>query len=1463
LAVCVSSQSANAKFLTVALASISILTALFHLPVLMDSLALPNAVLILGTSLLLYVLAVSTTTMPYVREWTGFARLSILIVWVLMGPGAASLVIVVGVLLSHFVIAWVQREREIPVPGIKSFEQIANHGISLLVTHLIFLLLGGATTSKLITEQVRYFAIVSTPPYYAILPTILAFAGGAAISLLIAYLASSAKRSEFLANIPRDIFPELSVLLFALGLPLVLVIFGEAAFLIMMGLVAGQNLRQLQISRTEYQLTQRIREMSTLNSLGHSISSQLSLPSVLDTIYRQLTALVYGTCFVVALYDDEQDSFDFRFVVQQGKHLEWPKQKLADGLIDYVVREKKSVMIARNAKRELLARGINSDSLEEAQYIAAPLLVAEKMVGVICMSHASNSQAFSTSDFELLETIASQASLAIRNAMLYERTVRLADNLSIINQSLQDVMFNLDRQDALRTACEIARNVTGAQKAAIFLLQPNRDNRMERVQALGFEDLAFVESLEYKPDLFQAGARIVRNVAETEFEDIRLQAIFGKFQASLQIPLRSGNTIVGNLAVYHDAPHLYEATERNLLEMLANQITAALDNADLLQALELYAAEQAQLVHLSRISGVSLDLERIIFDVCELLSQVMEMYRVEIGLYTIERGIVRLEAPDEDRLGLRGHELQLANFPELERLLLPDNISTLRAFYSDSDEDTHSEGLRELFHEYGDATLAMIPMRINQQIIGVILLGDAKHRLFNDNDYRLLEMATHQITAQIHNARVHTQTEEALVQRLEQLALIEEIAQQISQALDLELIIQNVLEAALQSTQADFAAIALLKPEKVDTFEVIWREVVGDKLLPNTITLQITQGIVGNVAQTGEMLLVGDNKSFGDYFPPPAVHKDFKSSLAVPLKKGEAVIGVLNLESRLPNFFTMEQASFIKSLAGHAAISIDNANLLEERESRITTLSLLRELSLETLSVIKPAEVAQEVLRTALVALNAQESMLYRYDVGSDTISWIDGFSSEHGHLNQSKVLLPETVVYDVAHRGSLELIPNTHQHDAYINYDKLAEVGHQSLIAIPIARRRNVREVLCIGFAEPRQFSHEDLNTVDLLAVQVAGHLENAALNEVISISNDRMRAILNSTRDGIVLLNLEGRVQEVNNAAVALSGLALADYLQEPLEEIVRLPQFVDSAWPKIVEAYGAAPESIHEQEYAISQPEGLVHLKLLVFDVTDENDETVGRLLVMRDITQEKVLREFRDKMQSYVLHDLRGPLSSIITSMYVAMNLAETVNDETLAELILPTLQVSLDSGNDLLHMVDTLRDLPLMKEMQIEPQLIELRDLAEKAYKSLSSNITEANIAVNFDIPDGAEVFVDENLIRRVIMNLMHNAFKFTPENGEILIRMDQEPEKEGYVRVLLADTGPGIPEIERERIFGQFVQIKGRKPRAGGKGMGLGLNFCKLAVEAHGGRIWVEPASPLTGACFAFTLPNTSNVKHD
>src|SRR5690606_6026109 len=111
----------------------------------------------------------------------------------------------------------------------------------------------------------------------------------------------------------------------------------------------------------------------------------------------------------------------------------------------------------------------------------------------------------------------------------------------------------------------------------------------------------------------------------------------------------------------------------------------------------------AQLVHLSRISGISLDLERIIHDVCDLLRQIMNMERIEIGLYSQERGIMRLESPDVDGIGLKINEIRVSEMPEMERLLLPDSMSTVRVFYNDESLEQASPAMRKLFTDYGDS----------------------------------------------------------------------------------------------------------------------------------------------------------------------------------------------------------------------------------------------------------------------------------------------------------------------------------------------------------------------------------------------------------------------------------------------------------------------------------------------------------------------------------------------------------------------------------------------------------------------------------------------------------------------------------------------------------------------------------------------------------------------------------------
>lgn len=1444
-------QNRFAFYFNIIIVALIIIATLLDVSHLID--ALSSVSMMIALICLTFIYAMATVAKGGHKEssWTGFTRLPAVVAWVISGLPSAVLVTLVGTFAAFI---YKQSSKNKPAIRPPYFGNLANSGASLIGLHLIYITLNGVLP-----------VLDSSGHYPGFLDVLIAMIGASLISITLILLTQTINLEQIVRDTNKYLIPEILVILAGLVLPVIFVQVNVLVFIVILAFIAMQIHRQAQVEHSETQLKQRITEMTTLNKLGATITSQLSIISSLESVYGELDSLLNATSIYIALYDEDQNTLDYRYFVVNGKPIKRDKEILDEGLPKYVIREKQAIRYTRDEARRLFKNIYNGHDLNDAQYMLAPLKVSTKIIGLLGVSHDSNPDAFSEHDFSLFQTITGQASLAIRNAILYDRTVRLADNLSIINQSLHDVMFNLDKDDALRTACQIAASVTLADKAAIFLLEPAGGNQLKCVESVGFNGSDFTENILYQADIFNATIQIINDVAKSTNPDILKQAEAGGFQACVRIPLRSGNTIVGSLNVYHDTAHYYEPPEINLLEMLTNQIMAALDNSELLQALELYAAEQAQLVHLSRISSGTLELEQLIYNVCNMLAQMLHVTRAEIGLWNADKKTLRLESPDDVSMGLKTGELDLSQIPEIADLLSPNDPGSLRVFHN---TEQYPPDLKYYMEVNGDATVAMLPMRLNQRTIGLIILGSRKKRLFSDNDYRLLEMANHQITVQIHNAQVHTRTEKQLVDRLEQLALIEDIARQISEALELDIIIQNVLESSLQSTRANFAAIALIeKDSTARSFDIIWREVVEDRLIPNRISLEMTSGVVGHVVNTGEMIIIPDNADFEAYYPPTGTNQIFRSSLAVPMLTGNKVIGVLNLESIEPGFFTMEQASFIKSLAGHAAISIDNANLLVERERQINILTLLRELSLDALSVIRSEDIIETVLQTTLILMEGDEAALYHYDNQTEKFSLSSAVCSDDGRIIPSRLLIPQDVLKETIRTGHLQLISDVHKSAHYQDFTDYEKVCYNSLVIIPVARRQQIHEVLCIAFNKKRHFSHDDLNVVDLLAVQVAGHLENAALNNTITAGNDRMRAILDSTRDGIILLGNDGRIQDANDAAISLTGLNLKDYLFEPLSLIAELDSHTQEtaiAWQQIVKTYQTAPDEVHDTNTIFvhsEDEEDYVRVKLLVNRVEDETGDTVGRLLILRDITEAQKLQNFRDTMQSMVLHDLRGPLTAIVTSMYVAENILALYNGdfEDLSQALLKTFKVSLESAEDMLRQVDTLRDLPMINQMQVKPQEIPMVEIAETAYSSLSANFDESEIEVEIDIDPAFPVFVDESLVRRVVVNLLHNAYKFTPLKGKVLIRLTPDDSRENYVRIQIADTGPGIPEDQRDRIFGQGVQIedKNHRPRAGGKGTGLGLNFCKLAVEAHGGDIRVEAESPLTGACFAFTLPAT------
>jgi PAS domain S-box-containing protein len=1371
-------------------------------------------------------------------RWAGYINLTVLAGWLAIGIGPVLLLIVAGSAFGGLILWKSDANRRYEwfyeVAG-----RIAITGNAALVGYAIYVWMGGIIPLRGFERWLHLPALISGVVVQFVMLQ------------LLGVLLTSVTPQQQTRTLRDTLHLEALIALLAVVLPVILFDVGPVAFAIISGLAVAQAYRYRQVERTGQSLKSRIQDMALLSHLAQEISTQLELDDLLEVIYTEMQQLVDAHTFFIALYDDDQGRIEYPLVYSMGRKTEWPTRARGGGLTDHVIDSGQTLNYSEADLPDTVQASATQAGAQA--YLGVPLSVGEKIIGVMGVTHQTNPRAFDETDIELLETIANQASLAVRNAMLYERTLTMANSLAFMNESLQDVLFNLDDADAMRTACQIATQISGAQKVAVFLLDSPLAEDMQQMLAIGFGTPHHApDTLPYQPDMYDDGPLTVADVRVSDDPALQQLAAQGGFRACAQVPVWSGASLRGVLLVCHDDTHYYDKTDLNLLEVLGNQITAALDNADLLQTLEMYASEQSQLVHLSRISSSNLDLERIIYDVTDVLSDMMNSEHLRLVLHEPEAGLLRLYHHEADTPRMTTQDIPDDTFPELDTLMESRsavNVTTFRRGIDDL-----SQPLKAYLDEYDLASLTMMPMIINRETMGLVLVGRPENRLLHDSEQRLLEMAAYQVAAQIHNARIHMLTEEALVQRLEQLSLIEDIAQQISQVLNVTVIIDSVLDAGLRATGADLCALALRDDRHSTFFKVIWKSLDGDMVRKNQIQMEMGEGVVGRVARTGETALIADNTMLERYVPPPE-DSDYRSTLAVPLHIAGDVIGVLNLESRKPDFFTAEQAGFIRSLAGHAAISIDNASLLEERQQQIHTLTLLRDLALDTVRLMDDNQpVSGVIVKTALEILDGTDSALYAYQPDRQTLHLLTGITRSTGNRIQTttETGFPLATIQQAADTRQLQTLSpaGAADHDALSNY--------ASFVAIPILRHNRVYEVLCVTFDEPRHLDSHLLNQIDLLAVQAASHLENAALNEAIRTSNDRMRAILDSTRDGIILLNRDGYLQDANAAAAALLGLDIRAHIGEKFGSVVQR-ETTGTAIREIAASYARNPDDLNECEYQLfaDNDETITYIKTLVSAVRDaDSGELMGRLLVLRDITEEKSLAQFREKFQSMIIHDLRGPLGGVISAMHLAQSIVDTdFPDNRSSAMLHSTLDVSLESASNLLNLVDTLHDLPTIDRMSIEPEEIDLMDIVDQAYSSLSMNMREADIEVQYRIPDDIQpLLVDEDLIRRVFINLLQNAFKFTPEEGQIQIAADSNAAA-GFMRVRISDTGPGIPDDMRSEIFKQGVQIKGRKPRTGGRGSGLGLNFCKLAVEAHGGYIRVEPDGPLSGACFAFTLP--------
>lgn len=347
----------------------------------------------------------------------------------------------------------------------------------------------------------------------------------------------------------------------------------------------------------------------------------------------------------------------------------------------------------------------------------------------------------------------------------------------------------------------------------------------------------------------------------------------------------------------------------------------------------------------------------------------------------------------------------------------------------------------------------------------------------------------------------------------------------------------------------------------------------------------------------------------------------------------------------------------------------------------------------------------------------------------------------------------------------------------------------------------------------------------------------------EQISNEKSKLETVMSAMTSGVILCNAAGKVDFINDSALAIFGVKREDAVDFPLHVFLRHYLFYENLQDAL--SKGGA----RFFELNLFYPEARV-LQVHMVPVARGRDEIVGALAVLHDITGLRSLERMRSEFVANVSHELRTPLTTI-------KGYAETLLDKDNWEDIDEAVQILAIIDREAERLNRLLKDLLNLSQIEsskgiMKKQKVDVRQVAEEAVMLLRSQALEKALEIKIltGEPEVKSIQGDPDWLLQLFIDVLDNAIKYTPQDGKIDIFFEQKP---GEVVVSVRDTGIGIPAKKLQYIFERFYRVdKARSRRLGGTGLGLAI--VKHIVEAHNARIEVK-SSPGAGTTFLFYFP--------
>ncbi|MFL7793939.1 MAG: GAF domain-containing protein [Anaerolineae bacterium] len=673
------------------------------------------------------------------------------------------------------------------------------------------------------------------------------------------------------------------------------------------------------------------------------------------------------------------------------------------------------------------------------------------------------------------------------------REVGIRDRaLAALNAVAATASMTLDVAEVLRQALAQALEVVGVEAGAISVLDEDTSELVFRVQQ-GWRVHDFVsQGVRVPADQGLSGLAVSTGqpvvtgdvssdprIAISEFRDEPVQAM-------ALAPMRARGRVLGVLGIMSYTPYSFSPDEVTFISAIADQIGVAFDNARLFEEARCRVRELSTLQAISTQVASTLDLWTVLETITSSTLELIDANVAAIYLYEVESNKLAFATAlsKDDSQSSAGGPL-----PDTGPIVQAARIGKTVVL-----EDLASQTRVDGWQASGMRALLALPLKRATRVLGVLAaVFDAPHS-FSDHELRIAGLLAEQAAIAIERTRLFA----GETRRSTQLALINQVARQATATLNLN----EILDVAAVSIRRGFGYfnIALFLVDSAAE-QVVLHSVAGGHaiVMRRGYHQPIGEGIVGWVAETGETLLVNDVAQESRYRPTSPTIKPVGSELAVPIMRGDEVIGVLDIRNLERGAFGQNDVEAMEALADQLAIAIDNARLYEETQRRVAELTAIQETNLRVVSELDTAQVLHTVVRNVLGLGDADDVYIFLHDPADGTLTFGTAlWRSEPSWVSLQKQ--PDRFTRAVLNSSRSLVINHAREHPYFASSEarSLAEnqgANVEAIAGFPLMGTAGAVGVMVVTYLHPHIFGTDELRTLGLLASQAAVAITNARL--------------------------------------------------------------------------------------------------------------------------------------------------------------------------------------------------------------------------------------------------------------------------------------------------------------------------------------------------------------------------------